>query len=153
MPPFSLPDNKTQSGIQTHSSTGGGSSNYNMLRFEDKDGSEEIFVQAEKDMNITVKNNRTTTIHVDDTETVETGNHSLTVSEGNRTAEISQGNDSLTVDMGGVTHTASMGTYQVTALNVSIEGTAGVTITCGASSIEMTPASITITSPMINLNP
>ncbi len=153
MPPFSLPDNKTQSGIQTHSSTGGGSSNYNMLRFEDKDGSEEIFVQAEKDMNITVKNNRTTTIHVDNTETVETGNHSLTVSEGNRTAEISQGNDSLTVDMGGVTHTASMGTYQVTALNVSIEGTAGVTITCGASSIEMTPASITITSPMINLNP
>ncbi len=117
-----------------------------MLRFEDKDGDEEIFVQAEKDMNITVKNNRTTTIHVDDTETVETGNHSLTVSQGNRSAEISVGNDSLTVDLGNITHEATVGSYKITALG-------GITITCGASTIEMTPASITITSAMINLNP
>ncbi len=154
MPPFTLPDNKTQSGILTHSSAGGGSSNYNMLRFEDKQGSEEIFVQAEKDLNAVVEhdetrkvgNNRTTTIHVDDTETVETGNHSLTVSQGNRTCTISVGSDSLTVDMGNITHEATIGSYKVTALG-------GITLTCGASTIEMTPASITITSPMINLNP
>jgi type VI secretion system secreted protein VgrG len=152
MPPFALPDNKTQSGIQTHSSTGGGSSNYNMLRFEDKDGSEEIYVQAEKDVNVLVKNNRTTTIHVDDTETVETGNHSLTVSEGNRTAEITAGNDSLTVDKGNVTHTAQMGTYQVTAMQIQLTATSSITITCGGSSISLSPASITMTSPMININ-
>jgi type VI secretion system secreted protein VgrG len=154
MPPFSLPDNKTQSGILTHSSTGGGSANYNMLRFEDKMGSEEIFLQAEKDLNAVVEhdetrkvgNNRTTTIHVDDTETVETGNHSLTVSQGNRSCTISLGNDSLTVDTGNVTHEVTIGSYSVTALS-------GITLTCGASTIEMTPAMITITSPMINLNP
>ena len=125
-----------------------------MLRFEDKMGSEEIFLQAEKDLNAVVEhdetrkvgNNRTTTIHVDDTETVETGNHSLTVSQGNRTCTISIGNDSLTVSMGNVTHEVTIGSYSVTALG-------GITLTCGASTIEMTPASITITSPMINLNP
>jgi type VI secretion system secreted protein VgrG len=160
LPPFTLPDNKTQSGILTHSSAGGGSENYNMLRFEDQLGSEEIFVQAEKDLNTLVKhdetrnvhNNRTTTIHVDDTETVETGDHALTVSQGNRTAEISQGNDTLTVDLGNVTHKAPLGTYQVTAMQIELTGTSSITITCGASSISLTPASITITSPMVNIN-
>ena len=160
MPPFSLPDNKTQSGILTHSSAGGGSANYNMLRFEDKEGSEEIFVQAEKDLNAVVENDetrkvgndRTTTIHVDDTETVETGNHALTVSQGNRTCTISQGNDSLTVSLGNVTHDASMGSYKVTAMQVQVTATTSIQLTCGASSIQMTPASITITSPMVNIN-
>jgi type VI secretion system secreted protein VgrG len=161
MPPFKLPDNKTQSGILTHSSKQGTSSNYNMLRFEDKIGSEEIFVQAEKDLNTVVENDetrkvgndRTTTIHVDDTETVETGNHALTVSEGNRTATISMGNDSLTVSLGNVTHSAQVGTYQVTADQVLVTGLTGITLTCGASTIQMTDATITIISGMINLNP
>ena len=41
MPPYTLPDNKTQSGIQTRSSLGGGSANFNQILFEDKMGSEE----------------------------------------------------------------------------------------------------------------
>src|SRR5581483_5109679 len=98
MPIFALPDNKTQSGIQTHSSKGGGSSDYNMLRFEDKQGSEEIYVQAQKDWNSlikndetrTVKNNRTTTIHVDESRTVETGNDTISVQQGKRTITVSQ---------------------------------------------------------------
>jgi type VI secretion system secreted protein VgrG len=160
MPPFTLPDNKTQSGILTHSSKGGGSANYNMLRFEDKMGSEEVFFQAEKDLNAVVENDetrkvgdsRTTTIHVDDTETVETGNHALTVSQGNRTCTISRGNDSLTVSLGNVTHDAPMGSYQVTAMQVQVTATTSIQLTCGGSSIQMTPMSITITSPMVNIN-
>lgn len=50
MPPFDLPDNKTQSGIKTRSSTKGSGSNFNMLRFEDKKGSEVLEVHAEKTM-------------------------------------------------------------------------------------------------------
>jgi type VI secretion system secreted protein VgrG len=159
MPIFTLPDNKTQSGILTHSSTGGGSSNFNMLRFEDKMGSEEIFMQAEKDQNViikhnethTVKNNRTTTIHVDDTRTVETGNDTLTVEKGNR---------KITLQQGTITEYAQG--------QISIESVSGVTIKCGASKIEMTPSGITMstgassismtsgstahTAPMITLN-
>src|SRR5262249_46609799 len=47
MPPFALPANKTQSGIQTRSSLGGGGANFNQIRFEDKAGSEQLHIHAE----------------------------------------------------------------------------------------------------------
>ncbi len=49
-PPYSLPGNKTQSGIKTRSSESGEDANYNELRFEDKKGSELLLLHAEKDM-------------------------------------------------------------------------------------------------------
>ena len=153
MPIFALPDNKTQSGILTHSSKGGGSSNFNMLRFEDKIGSEEIYTQAEKDQNAlikhdetrTVKNNRTTTIHVNDTRTVETGDDAVTVQQGNQTVTVKEnittesqsGNVKLTVDQGTLTETVHG--------QISVTSPTGITFTCGASSITMTPSQITIT--------
>ncbi len=195
LPMFTLPDNKTQSGLQTHSSPGGGSSNYNMLRFEDKNGDEEIYVQAEKDWNSliknnetrTVKNNRTTTIHVDESRTVETGNDTIAVQQGKRTITVNK-DISVTSQTGNISTTATAGQISVTALKdiseesqtgnisikalmnisessttgnvsiqatvgqVSISGLAGVTISCGASSISMTPASISISAPMVLIN-
>ncbi len=144
MPPFSLPDNKTQSGILTRSSKGGGSSNFNMIRFEDKIGSEEINIQAEKDYNAlvkhdetrTVKNDRTTTIHKDDTLTVETGNHTTTVQ---------QGNSSTTVQMGNLTITVSAGKATITAATE-------IKLVCGGSKIDMNPAMISITAPLVKIN-
>ncbi len=56
MPPYSLPQYYTRSGIKTRSSKGGGSSNYNEIRLEDKKGSEQIFINAEKDMDLRVEN-------------------------------------------------------------------------------------------------
>jgi type VI secretion system secreted protein VgrG len=50
MPPYKLPDMQTRSTFQSRSSKGGGTSNYNEIRFEDLKGSEQIFVNAEKDM-------------------------------------------------------------------------------------------------------
>lgn len=50
MPPYALPDNGTRSTFMSRSSKGGGTANYNELRFEDKKGSEQIFMNAEKDM-------------------------------------------------------------------------------------------------------
>ncbi|HED17658.1 MAG TPA: type VI secretion system tip protein VgrG [Gammaproteobacteria bacterium] len=47
----------TRSGMKTRSTQGGGASNYNELYFEDKKGSEQVFIQAEKDLDIKVKNN------------------------------------------------------------------------------------------------
>ena len=189
MPIFTLPDNKTQSGILTHSSTGGGGSDYNMLRFEDKNGSEEIYVQAQKDWNSlikhdetrTVKNNRTTTIHVNESRTVETGNDTIDVQQGNRTITVDQGNISeeakmgnisVKADMGNISTEASLGnisvkadvgsistqaslgsiTIQADVGSISISGLSGVTISCGASSISLTPASISISAPMVLIN-
>ncbi|QBE66703.1 type VI secretion system Vgr family protein [Pseudoduganella lutea] len=57
IPPYELPANQTRSTIKTNSSKGGGG--YNELRFEDKKGAEELYIQAEKDCNRVVKNNDT----------------------------------------------------------------------------------------------
>ena len=54
MPPYTLPDEKTKSTIKSHSSKGGGG--FNELRFEDLKGSEQIFIHAEKNEDIRVKN-------------------------------------------------------------------------------------------------
>jgi type VI secretion system secreted protein VgrG len=50
MPPYGLPDNKTQSGVKSRSHAGGGSEDYNEIRFEDKLGSEQVLIHAQKDL-------------------------------------------------------------------------------------------------------
>lgn len=54
-PPFTLPGAKTQSGIKSNSSKGGG--NYNEISFDDKAGAETITIHAAKDFNFNVGNN------------------------------------------------------------------------------------------------
>ncbi len=55
-PKYALPDMSTRSGILTRSSQNGGASNANELRFEDKKGSEQIFLNAEFDLDQRVEN-------------------------------------------------------------------------------------------------
>ena len=56
MPPYTLPDYQTRSTFMSRSSKGGGAANYNELRFEDLKGKEQIFINAEKDMDLRVEN-------------------------------------------------------------------------------------------------
>jgi len=59
MPPYALPANATQTGIKSRSSKGGGAANFNEIRFEDKKGSEQVFLHAEKNQDIEVENDET----------------------------------------------------------------------------------------------
>jgi len=78
MPPYDLPANQTQSGIKSRSTQGGAPSNFNEIRFEDKKGAEQVYGQAEKDLDVLVKNDehraighdRSTEIKHDETVTV-----------------------------------------------------------------------------------
>ena len=102
MPPYQLPDNKTQSTLKSRSSPGGGDNNFNEIRFEDKTGSEEVYFQAEKDLKSLIKNDesrevkhdRKVKIGNDDSKEV-THDLKLTVNH-DRTATIAN-NDSETV--------------------------------------------------------
>lgn len=78
MPPYELPANKTQSGIKTRSSKGGDNSTFNEIRFEDKKGSEELYVHAEKDYNNHVENNFSIQVDNDTSQTV-TNNKTIDV--------------------------------------------------------------------------
>lgn len=76
VPPYALPANKTRSTIKSNSTPGGNGSNE--LRFEDKAGSEEIYLHGQKDWTIAIENDKNQTI-----------GHDETLSVGNdRTAEV-----------------------------------------------------------------
>ncbi len=102
MPPYALPGDKTQSGIKTRSSLGGSPDNFNEICFEDKKGSELLYIRAEKDQTIAVENDEchwvgndrlktidhdeTTLVHHDRTETVD-NDETITI-HGNRTETV-----------------------------------------------------------------
>ncbi|NVK16036.1 MAG: type VI secretion system tip protein VgrG, partial [Rhodobacteraceae bacterium] len=58
-PPYELPKHKTKSVFRTDSHNGKG---FNELRFEDELGQEEIFVHAERDINIGIENDKRTSV-------------------------------------------------------------------------------------------
>ena len=155
MPPYALPDNQTQTGIKTRSSQGGGPSNFNELRFEDKQGEEEFYAHAEKNLTTEVEhdekrmvaNDRTTTVQHDDTLTVQnnrsatiTGTDSETVMQ-TRSATIGM-SDSLTA---GTSISLTSGTsFEVTA-GASVEVTAGASLTITAG------GTISIVAPIVSI--
>ena len=111
MPPYTLPDNFTQSGIKTRSLTqggDGGSEEFNELRFEDKQGSEDIYFHAQKDFHRVVENDddlkvghdQTIEIKNHRTETVKDGNEKVTIETGNREVYVNKGNDKHQIKMG-----------------------------------------------------
>jgi type VI secretion system secreted protein VgrG len=53
--PYDWPKNQTRSGIKTRSTPQGKPTNGNEIRFEDKKGAEELYVQAEQQLNVLVK--------------------------------------------------------------------------------------------------
>jgi type VI secretion system secreted protein VgrG len=170
MPPWTLPDNQTQSGILTRSTTGGSSDTANYLQFEDKSGSEQINIWAQKDMNTTVENNDTQTVQQDRTinvngkhtetvvgdtsVTITQGNHSTTVQSGNQTISINQGNQDTTLDMGNQSTTLSMGNQSTTASvgSISFTATQSITLTVGANSITIDQTGVTISGIMISIS-
>ena len=150
MPPYALPDEKTKSTTKTNSTIGG--KGYNELRFEDKKGSEEVYLQGEKDWTILIKNdknqvigncetldvgkNRTKTVGVDQRETIGAnktiavgGNHQETIGGnmglgvGGMKSETVAINSAETI--GGAKELTVGGAYAVTvggAMNTAVGG-------------------------------
>lgn len=54
MPPYALPEEKTKSTLKSNSTKGG--DGFNEIRFEDKKGSEQIFIHGQKDLDVRVRN-------------------------------------------------------------------------------------------------
>ena len=86
MPPYALPTNKTQSGIKTRSTLGGTPDNFNEIRFEDKKGSEQLFIHAEKNQDIEVENDETHSVGHDRSKSI--GNDESVHVKHNRTETV-----------------------------------------------------------------
>lgn len=99
MPPYSLPDNKTQSGIKSRSLSGA-TDDFNEIRLEDKKGSEELFLHAQKDMREEVENDHF--VQIDHDEKITIKNDQTEDITGNRTATVGK-DDKLDVKQNGTT--------------------------------------------------
>jgi type VI secretion system secreted protein VgrG len=70
LPPYQLPGNKTQSGIKSRSTPGGSPTDFNEIRFEDKKGSEQLYIHAERNEDIIVENSKTERVGSNETITI-----------------------------------------------------------------------------------
>jgi len=128
MPPYELPKYYTRSGVKTRSSKQGTNSNYNELRFEDKKGDEQLFLQAEKDMDVYVKhdsrekidNQRSRIVKADQLEQVDGDKHQKV--KGSRSEKIDK---DLSLHVLGVRNEAIVGKSTIECSSDHIEKIGG----------------------------
>ena len=131
--PYRLPANATQSGLKSRSSKGGGASNYNELRFEDKKGAEHIHLQAEKDYSRLVKNNEETEIQANHSMVIK-NDHAMTItnaSSHDAKTILIKATDSSEITIGGSAISMSPSSIDIDGSQITISGSATVTIKGG----------------------
>jgi type VI secretion system secreted protein VgrG len=172
MPAYTLPDEQTKSYYKSLSSKGGGG--FNEFRFEDKKGEEQIFIHAEKNFDIRVKNNEYETVtkdlhlvveqdhfeHVkhdhhekidnDHAESVGRDHH-LKVS-GKQAIAVT-GSHSFKVDGDvaekfGMNHSeqVSQAIYLKAGMTIVLEAPMGITLKCGGNAVVVDPVGVTLSS-------
>lgn len=141
MPPWALPDNKTQSGILTRSSKEGSPANANEFRFEDKKGSEQVYLHAEKNQDIEVENDETHWVGHDRKKTVDNDENVLV--KNNRTEEVGV-DEKITI---GSNRTEDVGADETITIGANRTESVGAdeTIDIGANRTEMVGANESVT--------
>lgn len=180
MPPYPLPDNQSRTTLMTRTTPGGGADNCNELRFEDKDGAEQVFLRAEYDLDIRVKNdarewignNRNLIVTNDQLESVGNDQHTQVTSNrmdkvfgdsnvqvlGNLNEKVGQ---TLSLQVGenlyeksGTTwaHEAGETIHLKAGMTVIIEAATQLSLKVGGNFIDISPAGVSIVGTMVMIN-
>jgi type VI secretion system secreted protein VgrG len=122
-------DSHTQSGFRTRSTPKGSASNCNEFRFDDKKGSEQVYLHAEKNQDISVENDETHSVGHDRTKTID---HDETTHVKHDRTETVDNNETITI---GVNRTEEVGSNEDIAIGVNRTEKVGAneTITIGAN--------------------
>jgi type VI secretion system secreted protein VgrG len=177
MPSYTLPDNKTRSGVKSRSSLGGGG--FNEIRFEDKKGSEQVFIHGEKDADIRIKNDcrewigedRHLIVQRDLYQQVNSDVHITTqrdhleqigrdrnVTVQGKEAIAITGSQSIKVSgnvagsFGGNHSEQTSGSYYLQAMEIVLEASTSLTLVCGGNFINIGPAGVAISGTMVMIN-
>ena len=148
--PYDLPANQTQSGIKSRSTKKGATANFNEIRLEDKKDEEEVYIHAEKDLNVVVENDSTLKIGFekkdkgdyvidvknDHKRTIDSGNDKLLVKKGDREINVDKGNHKLKVSAG----------------NSTIDAAKSITLKVGGNSIVINQQGITIKGMKVTID-
>jgi len=163
MPPYDPKKKPTMSTLKSNSSKGGGG--FNEIRFEDKKGSEQIFIHGEKNLDIRIKKDakeliiqdRHLIVKRDQIEEVDGDKH-LTV-KGDQNEKI-DGTVSLDAGMdlqqkAGMKHAleAGMDVHIKGGMNVVIEAGMKLSLKAGANFIDIGPSGVAISGmPTVMIN-
>ncbi|SFI09087.1 type VI secretion system tip protein VgrG [Modicisalibacter xianhensis] len=160
-PPYPLPEHKTRTVIRTQTHKGEG---FNELRFEDEKDREQIWVHAQRDLELLTEHDRTEEIRNDSflsvkrdrLEEIDRDTH-LTV-HGERRTRI-DGNDHLSI---GQTRHEKIGRAQLVeagseihhkaGMKVVIEAGAEITLKAGGSFLKLDPSGVTIVGASVKIN-
>ena len=160
-PPYALPEHKTRTTLKTQSHKGEGN---NELRFEDEADQEQIYVHAQKDLDLLTENNRTEVIKNDSHRTVAKdefshikGNDHSTVdgekreSIGGDFSLIANGSQHSKQDKNQLIEAGSE-IHHKAGMKIVIEAGAEVTLKAGGSFVKVDPSGVTVSGPMVKLN-
>lgn len=162
MPPYTLPDEKTKSTIKSNSSKGGGG--FNEFRFEDKKGSEQIFIHAEKDQDIRVKNDckeiinhdRHLIIENDQYEKVKKDKHMQVGGDHNEkvggTMSLNVGSNLQEKVSQNYALDSGMEVHIKAGMKAVIEAGVQLTLKVGGNFVDISPAGVTIQGTMVLIN-
>ncbi|MBV8585849.1 MAG: type VI secretion system tip protein VgrG [Verrucomicrobia bacterium] len=125
-------DDPKVSGIKTNSTKGGGG--FNEIRFDDNKGQEQVFIHAEKDMDLRVKN---------DQHTVVQKNYSLKVGSATYREQITDD---------GMHHVDCSQEFGYKSIKIMLTADMEMHLKAGASFIKLGPDGIYISGPMVYIN-
>jgi type VI secretion system secreted protein VgrG len=125
---------KTKLGFRSRSVLKGGTDAFNELSFDDKKGSEMLFLHAQKDMTTEVEHDQMLRVDNDRTVTI-TGDEKVTLKQGSQTTEVKLGDVSLKVDVGSIT----------------MEALQSITLKVGQSSVTLDQTGVTVKGMMISI--
>ncbi len=161
-PPYALPRHKSRSGIKTQSSERG--SGFNELRIEDRKDKEKLFLRAEKNLDIRVKNRWQQWVKGDHHQQVKKNNHTSVSKDCHQTVQgnlnqktgqnlsFSSGKDmqmkisgAEVIQVGNMLHIkGGMRTVLQAGMSLSVK--------VGGSFITLDPSGVSITGPVVRIN-
>jgi len=162
MPPYKLPDEKTKSTMKTLSSKGGGG--FNEIRMEDAKGNEQVFTHAERNYDSRIKKDRLEWVGNDSHLIV--GKDEFQLIKGTSHLEV-KGDENVTV--GGTWSAqagmdiqqkagmkfgiqAGMEVHVKAGMSMVLEAGAALTLKVGGSFVNINPAGVFISGPMVMIN-
>jgi type VI secretion system secreted protein VgrG len=178
MPPYTLPDYQTKSTWKSLTTKGGGG--FNEIRFEDNSGSEQIFINGQKNLDIrikndeykTIENNINLTVTKDRYEHIKNDHHTTVDNDmyfkagrdhhftiaGKQAIKVT-GSHSFQVT-GAVTEvfsdshseSVSMNLYLKSGTGMVLEDAVGITLKCGSNCVVIDPTGVTITGSLVTIN-
>ncbi|OBA00610.1 hypothetical protein ADS46_10530 [Halomonas sp. G11] len=159
--PYPLPEHKTRTVLRTQSHKAEG---FNELRFEDEAGEEQIWLHAQKDLELLTLNDRTEEIrrdshlkvHNDRISEIDNDDHHTV--HNNRHAKV-DGDDHLMID--GTRHEkvgrahlleAGQEVHQKSGSKTVIDAGAEITLEAGGSFLKIDPSGVTIVGAQVKIN-